>query len=86
MTTDEWMTLGLFTVGSIISLAGFFIVRILGMIKELYAKNDERERDHNKLSLEVAKNYYSKAEIKALVADLKEFLNERFTHLENRIR
>lgn len=76
------MEIILFTLGSVMSIAGFYIRELYGRIDKMHTKL----QDH---IVEDAKTYVTKAEVQTLKEDIREIiapLNAKLDSLENYLR
>jgi hypothetical protein len=85
MSAEAWIALLGIVVATFGAITSFVFNRIFGQLKDLYRKKDTLSDKLEALRLDVAKNYHSKPDMENLLMHLKEFLNERFSHLESKM-
>lgn len=86
MTAQGWINIILFVVGGLLSVVGTLLMLRLHRtdkdIQQLYKMHHNDEKELNELKLKVAESYPSKADIKEMFTEFKEYLDERFNNVE----
>lgn len=82
----EWIAIGLSTLVTLgvtiwIKVASSTHSKLDAQITDLYNKHEADASKLNDLALKVANDHYSKAEIKELLKEFKEYLDEKFTSI-----